>query len=52
MFRSIIREITMMIYCNYCKFEWISDDISRCPNCNSGNIGPHPKYYNIKKIKS
>jgi hypothetical protein len=40
----------MIIFCNHCHFEWIEDYINRCPNCNSGNVGPHPEYYKIKKI--
>jgi len=40
----------MLISCNHCSFEWTAEEISRCPNCNSGNVGPHPEHYKIRKI--
>ncbi|MEE8565282.1 MAG: hypothetical protein V3S79_02725 [Candidatus Thermoplasmatota archaeon] len=42
----------MVILCLHCKYEWISDEITRCPNCDSANIGPHPTHYKIKKFRS
>jgi len=45
-------QIRMLMLCNHCHFEWTAEEISRCPNCNSGNVGPHPEHYKIRKITS
>ena len=42
----------MIIQCYRCKYKWISDEITRCPNCDSANIGPHPDHYKIIKINN
>jgi RNA polymerase subunit RPABC4/transcription elongation factor Spt4 len=41
----------MVILCSHCKYVWISEEITRCPNCNSANVGPHPRHYTITKLK-
>ena len=52
-FLDLFAQITKNYHmsCYSCGYVWIADEITRCVNCNCGNLSIIPVNYNEKDLK-